>query len=167
MNVRETILRGQARTVEEAVEAWKAEHRAAMVVRDLEEVVRLAVALTRIGKETFDHLLGELFALRVRDPYAQGERMDAVIRTAQNALRLVDEAVHLAQNDGYEIDGSGGLRDALAEFARQYDLFLSKWPKPKPDLRAAARADMLAGRSKSVQEVVDELRRRSPAEDRP
>ncbi|MBY0523028.1 MAG: hypothetical protein K2R98_06500 [Gemmataceae bacterium] len=160
MNVKEAIFRGQARTVEDAVDAWNAADEAAGA-RDTDDVVTLYIAFASLAQGWYDEAWEQLFQNRVRHVNETGNHLKKWFTRAVELSRLVARCVADTRGKGYVVEGADAIPTLTDDFERMVRDIDEKWPWVNPDeLAASIAAEERGGRRRPAKEVFDELRRR-------
>ncbi|MBV9125036.1 MAG: hypothetical protein JO112_16905 [Planctomycetes bacterium] len=157
MKVKNAIYRGKLRTVEDAVEAWKAEHHEAMGVRMFEEVVRECLAAHTFFQDIQKERWGQLWAGQIREIQTTGENFLRVLETSLIVYSLVEECLLRVKRAGYSVNGEEEFEKAFQELRSAAADFKSRWPFVDHQQIEESRAAFAQGESQSVEEILGEL----------
>ncbi|MBL8795041.1 MAG: hypothetical protein JNM56_14120 [Planctomycetia bacterium] len=153
---------GKSRAIEEVVEAWKAEHAGAMAARDVEELVRECLRLPdemrRIYREIFDRFTSG----NIEGYHDIGKALQAQF---EGNLRFMDSVRDMARRQtaaGHTIEGAAELERVLEDIRPKVQEIFERWPwMPTEEEVAEAKAEIARGNYQTVDEILDELRRKN------
>lgn len=157
MSIRSAMYLGQARAIEDAVEAWKADHADAMRVRELEEVVGEAAHIARQLLASQEALWANLFDAQLRAPLAIGRAGTEVYRRVRQAFDQLGAAVSKAVADGYAVEGAEAFAQANRRFEAMRLDFEKRWPSFDVAELALGIEQAKRGEAVDAKEVLREL----------
>jgi hypothetical protein len=157
VKTKSVICRGRVRTIEDAVESWKADHGDAMEVRDLEDVVRECLGMRDFLREWLNLAWGFLFADKLPAVQQVGEMLRIGFERTINVLTEVQGCIQRAAAKGYEVDKAAEFQEALGQIKHFQSKLLERWPFLDPDQITASRADFGKGSCQSAEEILREL----------
>jgi hypothetical protein len=157
MKVRNAIYRGKLRTVEDAVEAWKAEHDDAMGVRMFEDVVRECLAAHTLFRDMQKERWEKLFAGKISEVQTTGENLIKTFETSLLVYSLVEECLLRVKRAGFRVNGEEEFEKAFPELRSAAADFKSRWPFVDLKQIEESRAAFARGESQSVEEILGEL----------
>jgi hypothetical protein len=158
------IWRGQTRTIEEGVEAWKAEYGRAQAAHVLDLLVQPALLVNRITLSRQEELWRRLRAGDRSFPSQRaGREMLEEFERTLHVLGLLEGSIAQAERDGYEVEGAADLRLSHQEVQKAQAEFRDRWPLLDPaevsaDMEAIARGEFFS---------LDDARRELDSPDRP
>ena len=164
MKTKGLICRGRARTIEDAVEAWKSDHDEAMAVRDLEDIIRECRWLRDLLMEWNQESWKLLRAGRLHCVQDTGDSLRMVLTIF---LRAIPRARRLAANykrGGYHVEHAGEFADLekqVQEMANELD---QKWPFIDPREMEESRSAYDRGECQPVEDILRELQGTDSAE---
>lgn len=139
------LYRGQVRALAETVEAWKAEHREAMIARDVEDMVRVCLdfpaMLTRIYGSAWDRIR----ANELEDYMKTGEALQDLVRDTTELLHSIRVLAHGFVEAGHSLEGTSQLEDVLARLEDLRQEINRCWPWFSQEEIDAGRADQARG----------------------
>ena len=137
MGIKNAIYLGRARTVEDAVEAWKRDYEEADKVKDIESIIcewlRVAEALTSWQRESWELLqTGKL-----DNVLEVGRMLEKAHRICPELFDAVNEGAKWAEQKGYTVENIGSFREISANLCKLKKRFETKWPRvDKAELEA-------------------------------
>ncbi len=158
MNAHATLMKGQARTIEDAVEAWKADYDEAMHVRDLEAILAFAIQVEALLRQGQANLWTGLLAGEIKNPPAIGETGRAAYAKVVVAFSVLASATKDAVAHGYEVEKAEAFAVAQARLIELQQEFDRDWPAPDPAVWERSRKEFAAGQFRSVREMLRERR---------
>ena len=112
MGIKNAIYRGRARTVEDAVEAWKRYYDVAEKVKDIDYLVRewlgLADALNSWQTECQDLL----HTAKLDNVLEVGKMLESAHRISMDLHEAVNDGVRWAKARGYEVEAASQFHEA-------------------------------------------------------
>jgi hypothetical protein len=157
VRTKSVICRGQARTIEDAVKAWKAEHDDAMEVRDIEDVVRVCVLLSELMQEWQAEAWECLFSGKLRSTQLAGGLLRKAYAHAAEAFEGVAEWVNWVRERGYKVEGARRFTEAVEAVRRLREDFVRRWPTLTASDLAEGSAQAARGEFMSPEELAREL----------
>jgi hypothetical protein len=156
------IQRGKTRAIEEAVEAWKAEHAGAMEAREVEELVRECLQMPDEMRRVYREIFDRFTSGNIEGYHDIGKALQAQF---EGNLRFMDSVRDMARKQaaaGHAIEGAAELNRVLEEIRPKVAEIFERWPWiPTAEEVAEARAEIARGDYKTVEELLDELRRKT------
>lgn len=157
MNLKSVICRGQARTIEDALAVWKADHEDAAHATAAAELVDLYLAHGAYLRSWTQLAWELLFDNRIFNPQIDGETLQ------QSLVRALDlggaVAACLRPPQAVESDIAEKVHTAAVELQRLSEDLQARWPWLDEHSTRRALADYQAGRYRPVKDMIDELRR--------
>ena len=151
------MYRGQYRAVEDALDAWKADHDEAMSVRDLEEVVRTCLALNASARELVRSAWEIGYSGKALNSEEIGKDVLQVLKAGVVTWKSLAESVEERVAQGYAVESADGIPAALAEFQARAAEFAARWPfARKEDIEGGAR-EIAEGKFVTGEELLREL----------
>lgn len=159
MKIKNAIGQGRARIIEQAVEAWKADHDDAMRTRDVEGLITLYLEHCAFLKDWYKEAWDDLLANELLDPQGAGEVIrDLLVKTVEYG-RDLSNLIAEAKRKGYIVDRTEEFRASEVIVSQLHADIKASWPWMDQSLREQSLADYEAGRCRPAQEILDELRR--------
>src|SRR5438067_1347614 len=131
MTATEVLWKGQARLVQDAVDAWAGEGSGPLSAGELELLFRIAGVLRDSALMTMKGAWDDLFSGQVRNVRATGERYARMFEATLRILDTVRREAEAAQID----QGTPGYKDllgAVADVLRLKADFEARWPRFDP-----------------------------------
>jgi hypothetical protein len=128
VRVEEIHWRGQARAIEDAAEAWKAEHDFARAVYALEAMLRACLSLSDFIKKAMAAIWEDLFSEKLEDVSGYGERLHRLFRHTLLAFKAAGAAAASARLAGYTVENAEEVVQAETHLRRLYGDFHLRWP---------------------------------------
>lgn len=125
----EVLLRGQARAVEEAAEAWDKVQVALDTLGQLEDVLPMLTSMTTFYRGMLDGLWERLFAGQLRYVHETGAMLCEATWSFVKALEAHEAAIKLFEGADYEVAGAQEFREALASMKSVAIDFEARWPR--------------------------------------
>lgn len=157
VKTKSVICRGQARTIEDAVETWKADHEDAADVRAIEDVIPVCLTLCQLLQEWQKDVWESLFSNRLRNVHSTGELLRKGYHHALPALDGVADCLRWAEQKGYEVDKTAVFQQAAESVRRLHEDFTRRWPFLDRAAVEEARAQIGRGEFLSAEEIQREL----------
>jgi hypothetical protein len=177
MVIKNIIYRGQARAVEDAVEAWKLTHLAkapwrdltagagsssgqdevAETVKDVEAIVdaslQLHESLVAWQKESWEAIRSG----REKRILALGNSLEKAYQANTDIFKAVSELLDWAKQNGYDVASARLFHERVADLRKLRDRFVAKWPFPKIEEMEEAIAQIARGEGIELEELIREL----------
>jgi len=131
--IKSAIYRGRVRTVEDAIELWKASHDDAMDVRDMEDIVEESSAALCMFIEWQQEAWRLLRIGAIRNILEEGSQFQRAYHAAEQLIRSVKDCIESATARGYIIDHAEKLRSVIKQVEVMHKEFSAKWPFPNVD----------------------------------
>lgn len=163
MNIKSAICQGQARTIGDVVDVWKADHGEAMQARDAEDLVVLYHGYFHFVQEWADQAWEALFANQVISTQALGAALGKCLEQASALGDEVLKCVQLIENKGYRVHGADEFRASVSRAMALHADLTSRWPWLDEEATRRALAEYEAGKCRSLRTVLDELQRSGSA----
>ncbi len=128
VKTRSVICRGQVRTIEDAVEAWRAGHDDAMEARDIEDVIPVCLMLGELLQEWHKDAWESLFSNRLRNVQSAGELLRKAYVHSLEAFDGVADCLRGAKQKGYEVDKAADFQRTAESVQRLNEDFSRRWP---------------------------------------
>lgn len=128
MKTKHAIIKGQVRTVDDAVEAWQTDHQEAMYVCDVEDIIGLCLPWPEMFETAYAHLWDGAFQQQVPNIEVFAGLMRNVADGALQSLGRLATAIDWAKRLGYTV---GKEADFIAAKQRVEELtanFKREWP---------------------------------------
>jgi hypothetical protein len=151
------ICRGQARTIEDAVEAWKTDHADALEIHAIEDVIPVCLALGDLLQEWQKEAWESLFANQIGNLQAAGELLRKAYTHSLEALEDVADCLRWAERKGYEVDKMADFQQALEAVRRLNEDFCRRWPFLDRTAVEEARVQIGRGEFMSAEDIQREL----------
>lgn len=156
--MRQELIPGVARAVADAADAWKAGHDEVSATYLLEDAIQFALPLAKALARHQERAWRELFQGR-KDYDSQG--VGLVLRRCYDlAVRGLDrlaEAVALANDEGYRVDGVEEFQAARQSVQQLAAEFTEKWPLFTAEEIEAGAARIATGEFFTLEEARREL----------
>lgn len=158
MTTKSIIQKHQAKGIGEAIEQWRLDHKAAMFVKDLEDILLpLCCELVNEVAQTQETAFKELFTDE-KCPIDQfGALHQEMYDVALPALQRVRQTIDAAKREGYRLDGEEKFTAAHEKFKRLAHDFRSRWPFISPLEVEMGRAQIAAGQCMKAEDFFREL----------
>ncbi len=157
MTTRSIICRGQARTIEDAVEAWRTGHDGALEARDIEDVIPVCLTLCQLLQQWQKDAWEALFANRLRNVHSAGALLRKGYHHALQALEGVADGLRWAEQKGCEVARAADFRQAAEAVRRLHEDFCRRWPFLDRAAVEEARAQIGRGEFLSAEDIQREL----------
>lgn len=157
MHTKSVICRGQARTIEDAVEAWRADHDDAMDVRDIEDVIPVCLTLSELLQEWQKEAWESLFSNRLSNLQEAGELLRKAYLHSLQAFEGVADCLRWTKQLGYEVDRIAEFQQAFETIRRLSEDFSQRWPVLDAASVETARAQIARGEFLSAEDIQREL----------
>jgi hypothetical protein len=118
----------RSRAVEELAEDWQIEHKNAMLVRDVEELVCECLELGKLAKYVWNASSDSLFDGMIKDLDVIGGMLRMAIGRTKYTFCLVNEGIGEAQRQGYEIARAAEFCTTVQEVNSMAVDFEKTWP---------------------------------------
>ena len=148
---------GQFAAMEESVETWKSGHEEAMEVRDVEDVIQLAIKL-------HDHLAAFVndcwdAAFRARHHKTQnlGFAILHSLDCAVNAWKSINAVVISYAGKGYVIDNGNLVEQAMRRMREIREDFKNRWPLIEEEQKSRSREEIAGGECRRAEDILREL----------
>jgi len=129
MKADEALLRGQARAVEEAAEAWNEMEVALEALAHIERILGILTALGPSSAQMLDAFWDALFSGTLQEVLKVGALLRSLTdRTAQALARFLPIVARF-EAAGYKVEGAEAFRETVAEMRRQADDVKQRWPR--------------------------------------
>ena len=157
MKTKSVICRGQARTIEDAVEAWRPDRGDTMEVRDIEDVIPVCLLLCELLQEWQRDAWESLFSNKLRNVQSEGESLRKAYIHSLEAFKGVADCLRWAEQKGYEFDTAAEFHRATETVQESYGDFSRRWPFLDPAVVEEARAQIGRGEFLSAEDIQREL----------
>jgi hypothetical protein len=134
MKTKHAIIKGQVRTVEDAVEAWQSDHQEAMCVRDIEEIIEMCLAWPRMFKQVYGQLWDAAFEHELPSIQRFASHIMSTSQEAVSALSRLASCIEWAKLSGYAVDNEAGF----ASVKQQVDHLVSEFQRDWPSINGTA-----------------------------
>jgi len=157
MKADEVLLRGQARTVEEAAEAWGETQAELDRLESLERVIDDLTRAASFSEQRVDAYWEALFSGKIRDVLRIGDLLrETTGRTARAYAQFLG-AVQAFESAGYVVDGAAEFRRAADAMRRLADDLEARWPRFDPEALDRGLAQAAQGQSADLADVYHEF----------
>ena len=119
---------GQYRAIEDAAETWKADHKEAMEVYDLEKMIRSALWLNAAISEFVEAAFDAGSRGVMHDAEDVGKCILIVLDIACKTWETISKNTGEAVSKGYAVAGSEKIADSLAASKSLAADFAARWP---------------------------------------
>jgi hypothetical protein len=157
MKTRSVICRGQVRTIEDAIEAWKAGHEDAMEVRDIEDVIPVCLMLGELLQQWQKDAWESLFSNRLREVQSAGALLQKAYSQSLEAFEGVADCLRWAKRNGYAVEKATDFQRIAEMVQRLHADFARRWPFLDPTAIDEARAQISRGEFVSEEDIQHEL----------
>lgn len=157
MKVKNVICRGKLRTIEDAVDAWKAEHVKAMRIQNIEELVHECLGASDYLKQWNNESWKQLMENNLRAVQEEGEMLRRAFRNASALFSPIMDAVKDAENQSYRIEKAPEFQKAIDEVESMSAKLEKHWPFIDLQMVEESRAAMERGDYVSVEDMLREL----------
>jgi hypothetical protein len=155
------MYRGQYRAIEDAVETWKADHEEAMVVCDLEVVIRTGIWLNDRCRELVQGVFKAAFAGTIHAPEDLGKCILKLLKAGCEMWETVANGAQEAEDRGYRVEGVSKIADALAASKALAADFDSRWPFIRREEVEKGSKEIATGKFATGEELLRELQGQS------
>lgn len=160
METKNAICRGQARTLEDAVETWKPVHDEAMEACDVDAVVEIYLKFVAFLLAWQEETWEKLRANRLSNVQKRGRSIQTWLAKAVD-FTDIEEGVREIEAKGYTVDKADEFRRIVRDVEQVNQDFSKRWPRVDEEKLSQSIADEKQGvRRRPAKEVFDELRRR-------
>src|SRR5215813_1105131 len=128
MSAMETLLEGATRALDEAADAWKREEEAGVRASSAEALVQTALLIVSFTEGFVAAIWEALFAGKVRDIRAEGERLTWLIERAIATTTGTRDLALTSQEQGYTITGLTELSEGIKRLERAREDLARRWP---------------------------------------
>jgi hypothetical protein len=165
MNVKGMICEARLHGISTAAGLWKRDHQEAMKVRDVEDLVRECLGAHDLLTDLYQEAWHLLLHNELTDVQAEGRFLELLLHRAERTWITIQERIHWAQGQGYSIDRSAELDQAIESGQRMSRTVSQRWPFIDPQQIEQARAELTRGEFQTVEEILGELQAQNPAPD--
>jgi hypothetical protein len=156
------IRQGQIRALKETVERWQAEHKEAMAVRDVEDVIETCLELPESMRRLWNATFDRIAANEIVDLQDTGETLLAHFTGTLSFLEHVQGLARGFAGKGHRVEGADKLDRCLEQLRQLQHGIFEYWPwLPTPEQVAEAEAAIARGDSQTVEEILHELQNRN------
>jgi hypothetical protein len=156
MKMKHAICRGRARTVEDAVEAWKDDHDAAMQARDTEDLVDISLEFTRFLLDWVQQSWERLFANNLRSIQETGLLLQRWLTRADELAKDVENCIRATKKQGYTVEGADEFAATVANLRRIKQDFEGRWPFVDENVMEDSRLAFQRGEGQDVEDLIRE-----------
>ena len=157
------IRQGQIKALKETVELWRAEHKAAMAVRDVEDVIETCLELPESMRRLWNATFARIAANEIEDLQETGETLLAHFNGTLGFLEHVQGLARDFADKGHRVEGADELDRATEQLRQLRHGIFKHWPwLPTPEEVEEGQAAMARGDSQTVEEILHELQNRNP-----
>jgi hypothetical protein len=128
--IQSEIYRGRARTVEDAVEAWKAHYLEADEVKDVEAIVLEVLSAFDLLRRWQEDAWKLLRTGKLKNVLEMGRKLDNAYKTGKILLAIVKDCMGWAERKGYIVDNAESFRKACRELESLWSELKANWPCP-------------------------------------
>jgi hypothetical protein len=121
--------RGKARALEEAAEAWKAEHASALMALDVEEMIRSCAGFPADWRRSWNALFDRFRPTQSEDMLTAVEQLRQHFDRVLQALAEVEHLSTTLRRSGYEVTNADDLTRTVAELCAVREQALRHWPE--------------------------------------
>ena len=164
MKTRNIICRGQTRTIEDAVESWKAGHDDAMEVRDIEDLVAFCLSACQFMERWYKEAWELALAGRLKKVQSAGKMLRTALDRSVEALEEVRGCVKWAEKKEYTVDNAREVLAAADRVKRMRDDLNERWPFLDKQQIEAARAELSRGDYQYAEDILPELQSTDPGD---
>jgi hypothetical protein len=157
MKTRILFCKGEVRTIEDVIEAWKEEHHDTRTVRHLEDVIRKCADLNENFRAWHEELWQSASSGTLTNAYYEGETLMTWFDRSLRALASVQPWITWAENRGYVVDGAGEYHQAVEVVQRMREDFSKRWPFFDLQQVEEARAEIARDEYQTAEEILSEL----------
>jgi hypothetical protein len=151
------LYRGQMRAMAETVEAWKAEHREAMIARDVEEMVRASLDYPTMMTRLYDSAWNRILANELEDYLKTGEALQDLLSQTVELLHSIRALARSFVEAGHPIERMNQLEDALARLENLKHEIIQCWPWFSQEDIDAGRAEHARGECLELDEAFAQI----------
>ena len=148
--------RNRSNQLEQYVETWHIDHKAAMYACDLEQLVQECLELAPLLRQAWDCAVERLFDKSERSErvFAEEEAIRQVISRAPQVFRKISNLIDDAEREGYAIDGAEKFREGLRDLELLEKEVESQWPLPDAQQMREAVGAYKRGEYKSAEDIL-------------
>src|SRR5260370_33033624 len=149
MKTKRIICRGQTRTIEDAIDAWKEPHDAAMLVRDLEDLIGYCLGVRTSYVEWYKEIVRLVEKKQAKE--CTGQFFTQCLDQVNVAMDGVADLIAKEEKGGYCVDQSKAFREAVEELKKMRQDFANLRLCMDPERVRVARIEIAQGRCRSVE----------------
>jgi len=127
-NLLSRVHQNTVRLLEEEVESWKAEHNHAMLVRGVEDALRLCRNFPAALRTAWDSLFVRARAGQIEDYHATGMTLQELFSHTLGILDTLRQWARLLEGEGYQVESVAELDRDIEEVRRFQEEIFAAWP---------------------------------------
>jgi hypothetical protein len=164
MKTSKLIGKTQVRLLEDAIDDWKPDHDCAMMVRDIEDFIRVGIFAAEMLELWFLDLWRNAAKGLIGNPHAEGDTLLRTIDSARNLMIRSRSWIEWAESKGYSVDKRDQLDTTVQKLEALKNDLLARWPMVDEEQIGRAQEEFRKGEFQSVEDILRELQGANPAE---
>lgn len=153
---------GRTAAVEKIAERWKKDHRDAMFAMDVQDMIKEYLDHQTFLRKMWEDSVQRAVEGSLSDLNAVGNLLVDMFDRSIDAFEIGEKMIEQARKNDYAIDCEREFRRGIIETKKIRHRINTRWPFTDEEAMNDAIRSFREGRSRSVQDIIDDLRSRNP-----